>query len=152
VQTIGSLDFTVEAVDSEKSCVGHAYGETSAFFATTDCIGLSRALYSTEVGGKPVVVAISRVRMPDAAGARSLQSLTDRNGSGNVSDLLREGVRYTGSPAKLSNSEYSSALSGTTVTIVETAYVDQNDAGSAADIDKLADQGLALAVPPFPAR
>jgi len=152
VQTVAGGDFTVQAVDTEKTCVGHAYGDTAAFFAATDCTGLSRALYSTEVGGKAVVVAISRVRMPDAAGARDLRTLTDRNGSGNVSDLLREGVRYTGSPSQLSNSEYASAVSGTTVTIVETAYVNQNDKGSSTDIDKLADEALALAVPPFPAR
>ena len=152
VQTVAGVDFTVQAVDTEKTCVGHAYGDTAAFFAATDCTGLARALYSTEVGGKAVVVAISRVRMPDAAGARDLRTLTDRNGSGNVSDLLREGVRYTGSPSQLSNSEYASAVSGTTVTIVETAYVNQNDKGSSTDIDKLADEALALAVPPFPAR
>jgi hypothetical protein len=150
VQTVSGVDFTLEAVDTQKTCVGHAYGETAAFFATTDCTGLSRALYSTEVDGKSVVVAVSRARMPDAEGARNLQALTYRNGTGNVSDLLREGVRYTGSPAQLSDSEYSSALSGTTVTIVETAYVNQNDKGSSSDIDKLADVGLALAVPPFP--
>jgi hypothetical protein len=150
VQTIDGTAFTVQAVDSERTCVGHAYGDTAGFFGNTDCTGLSRALYSTEVGGKPVVVAISRVRMPTPAAARDLQATTDRNGSGNVSDLLREGVRYTGSPAQLSDSEYSSALSGTTVTIVETAYV--NAKGSAADINKLADVGLALAVPPFPAK
>ena len=152
VQTVDGVDFTVQAVDTEKTCVGHAYGDTAGFFADTDCTGLSRALYSTDVDGKSVVVAISRVRMPDAAAARNLQALTDRNGSGNVSDLLREGVRYTGSPAQLSNAEYSSALSGTTVTIVETAYVNQNDKGSSTDIDKLADEGLALAVPSLPAK
>jgi hypothetical protein len=152
VQTIDGAAFTVQAVDSERTCVGHAYGDTADFFNDTDCTGLSRALYSTEVGGKSVVVAISRVRMPTAASARDLQAMTDRNGSGNVSDLLREGVRYTGSPAQLSDSEYSSALSGTTVTIVETAYVNQNAKGSPTDIDKLADVGLALEVPPFPAK
>jgi hypothetical protein len=152
VQAIGGVDFTAQAVDVEKTCVGHAYGDTAGFFAGTDCTGLSRALYSTEVGGKAVVVAISRVRMADAVGARDLRSLTDRNGSGNVSDLLREGVRYTGSPSALSGAEYASAVSGTTVTIVETAWVDQGAKGSSDAIDKLADQGLALAVPPFPAR
>jgi hypothetical protein len=152
VQTIDGTDFTVQAVDSEKTCVGHAYGDTAGFFNDTDCTGLSRALYSTDVGGKSVVLAVSRVRMPDAAAARNLQSLTDRNGSGNVSDLLREGVRYTGSPAQLSDAEYASALSGTTVTIVESAYVNQDAKGSSTDIDKLADVGLALAVPPFPAK
>ena len=94
---------------------------------------------------------MSRVRLADAAAARSLRSLTDANGSGNVSDLLREGVRYTGSPAELSGAEYASAVSGTTVTIVESAWVDEDADGSSADIDQVADDGLALAVPPFPA-
>jgi hypothetical protein len=152
IQTVDGQDFTVQAVDTEKTCGGHAYGETAGFFADTDCTGLSRALYSTEVGGRAVVVAVSRVRMADAAAARELRSLTDRNGSGNVSDLLREGVRYTGSPSELSHSEYASAVSGTTVTIVETAWVEQDAKGSADVIDKVADQGLALAVAPFPTR
>ena len=94
---------------------------------------------------------MSRVRLADAAAARSLRSLTDANGSGNVSDLLREGVRYTGSPAELSGAEYASAVSGSTVTIVESAWVDGDAGGSSADIDKVADAALALAVPPFPA-
>ena len=91
-------------------------------FGTTDCTGLSRALYSADVGGEPVVVSVVRVQMPDAATARALRALADQNGSGNVSDLLREGVRYTGSPAELSGAEYASALSGPTVTIVEAAW------------------------------
>jgi hypothetical protein len=152
VQTVDGVDFTVEAVDSKATCVGHAYGDTADFFADDDCTGLSRALYSTEVGGEPVVVAISRVRLPDATTARNLRSLTDRNGSGNVSDLLREGVRYTGSPSELSGAEYASAVSGTTVTIVESAWVNHDAKGSSADIDQLANDGLALAVPPFPAK
>jgi hypothetical protein len=89
--------------------------------------------------------------MPDTAAARELQALTDRNGSGNVNDLLREGVRYTGSPAELSGAEYASAVSGSTVTIVESAWVDEDAAGSATDIDRIADAGLALPAPPFPA-
>jgi hypothetical protein len=152
VQTVDGVAFTVKAVDSEATCVGHAYGDTADFFADHDCTGLSRALYSTTVGGEPVVVAVSRVRLADAATARNLRSLTDRNGSGNVSDLLREGVRYTGSPSELSGAEYASAVSGTTVTIVESAWVDHNAKGSSADINQMADDGLALAVPPFPAR
>ena len=99
-----------------------------------------------------MVAAISRVRLADAATARDLRTLTDKNGSGNVSDLLREGVRYTGSPSELSDAEFSSAVSGTTVTIVESSWVDQDAKGSSAAIDKLADDGLALEVPPFPAK
>jgi len=151
VQDVAGVTFTVEAVQTDASCLGHAYGDTADFFADNDCTGLSRALYSTEIGGEPVVVSVSRVRVADAATARNLRSLTDANGSGNVSDLLREGVRYTGSPAELSGAEYASAVSGTTVTIVEAAWVDEDAEGSSADIDQVADSGLALAVPPFPA-
>jgi hypothetical protein len=153
VQTVDGVDFTVQAVDDEDTCVGHAYGDTAGFFADNDCTGLSRALYSTEVGGQAVVVAVSRVRMGDAASARDLQSLTRADGTGNVSDLLREGVRYTGSPAELHAArEFASALSGTTVTIVETSWVDKNADGSSADLDHLADQAVALKTPPFPAK
>jgi hypothetical protein len=151
VQEVGGAQYTVEAVQADVTCVGHAYGDTAAFFAGADCTALSRALYSTQVAGAPVVVSVVRVQMPDTAAARELQALTDRNGSGNVSDLLREGVRYTGSPAELSGAEYASAVSGSTVTIVESAWVDEDAAGSATDIDRIADAGLALPVPPFPA-
>ena len=41
-------------------------------------------------------------------------------------------------------------MSGSTVTIVETAWVDPGGAGSAADIDAAATSGLALATPPMP--
>ena len=92
------MTFTLEAAEIDETCVGHAYGDTADFFADTDCTGLSRALYSAEVDGEPVVVSVTRVRLPDTATARDLRALTDRNGSGNVNDLLREGVRYTGAP------------------------------------------------------
>ncbi|MCW2531333.1 MAG: uncharacterized protein JWP62_903 [Blastococcus sp.] len=151
VQEVGGVTYTVEAAETDDTCLGHAYGDTADFFADNDCTGLSRALYSAEIGGEPVVVSVNRVRLVDAAAARSLRSLTDRNGSGNVSDLLREGVRFTGSPAELSGAEYASAVSGPTVTIVESAWVNEDADGSSADIDQVATDALALAVGPFPA-
>jgi hypothetical protein len=151
VQEAGGIRFTVEAVQVAETCAGHAYGDTQGFLDTTDCTGLSRALYSAELEGGPIVVSVSRVQMPDNAIARELQALTDTNGSGNVSDLLREGVRYTGSPAELSGAEYASAVSGSVVTIVESAWVEENSEGGSAEIDQAATAGLELATPPFPA-
>ncbi|UOY03441.1 hypothetical protein [Blastococcus sp. PRF04-17] len=149
VQEAGGVQFTVQAVQVDDTCIGHAYGDTQSFLEADDCTGLSRALYSAELEGGPIVVSVSRVQMPDNAIARELQALTDTNGSGNVSDLLREGVRYTGSPSKLSGAEYASAVSGSVVTIVETAWVENPD-GSSAEIDQAATYGLELATPPFP--
>ena len=150
MQTIAGTSYTVQAVNLTDTCAGHAYGEVADFLATTNCTGLSRALYSANVGGEAVVVSVVRVQMPDATSARDLRALTDRNGSGNVSDLLREGVRYTGSPAELSGAEYASALSGPTVTIVEAAWADEDAEEGATEIDRVAGDALALEVPPFP--
>jgi len=150
VQTIDGVSYRLEAARADSSCVGHGYGEVGDLFAGTDCTGLSRALYSTQLDGRPVVVSVSRIRMADTAAARALQALADRNGSGNVSDLLREGVRYTGGPDKLSGAEYASAISGSSVTIVESSWVDPAEAGSAAEIDVVAGAALVLPVPEFP--
>ena len=151
VQKVAGVAYTLEAVEVDDTCVGHSYGETATFLATTNCTGVSRALYSARLEAGPVVVSISRVRMADPATARQLQALTDRNGSGNISDLLREGVRYTGSPDKLSSAEYASALNGSTVTIVESAWVNSDSAGSANDIDTVATNCLALETAELPA-
>jgi hypothetical protein len=150
VQEVAGVAYTLQAVQVDDTCVGHSYGDTADFFATTNCTGVSRALYSADLDGGPVVVSVSRVRMADPETARELQALTDRNGSGNISDLLREGVRYTGSPDELSGAEYASALSGSTVTIVESAWVDPDEGGTEADVDLVASNALALETPEIP--
>ena len=151
-QEVAGVAYTLQAVQVDDTCVGHSYGDTADFFAATNCTGVSRALYSTDLPGGSVVVSVSRVRMADAGTARELQSLTDRNGSGNISDLLREGVRYTGSPSELSDAEYASALNGETVTIVESAWVDPDaTTGTDADIDQVATDALALETQEIPA-
>jgi hypothetical protein len=149
-QDVDGMRYTLEAMQIDDTCVGHAYGETEAFFEATNCTGLSRALWSAELPAGPVVVSVVRVRMPDTATARELRALTDRNGSGNVSDLLREGITYPGGPEQLQDAEYASAVSGPTVTIVESSWVAPAAAGTAAEVDRMAANGLTLAVPPLP--
>ncbi|MDK3256647.1 hypothetical protein [Blastococcus capsensis] len=150
VRTVDGTAYTLEVVQVDGTCAGHAYGQVAEFLAATDCTGLSRALYSASVDGAPVVVSVSRVAMADAATARELRELTDTDGSGNVSDLLREGVTYDGGPARLSSMQYASAVSGPTVTVVESAWAGPATAGSIAALDKTASDGLALPVPPPP--
>jgi hypothetical protein len=146
-ETVDGRTFVAERVQTDPTCVGNAYGAVAAFFTGTDCSGLARALYSTDVGGRPVVVSVSVADMGDAEGARALRELADRNGSGNVSDLLREGVRYAGGPEQLSNAQYASAVSGSTVTIVETAWAGRGATGSSADLDVVASTALVLPMP-----
>jgi hypothetical protein len=150
VQDVAGVAYTVQAVRVDETCAGHAYGEVAEFLAATDCTGLSRALYSAQTPAGPVVVSVVRVQMPDTATARDLRALADRNGSGNVNDLLREGTTYPGGPDKLAGAEYASALSGPTVTIVEAAWADPGATGATSDIDRVASDALALEVPPLP--
>jgi hypothetical protein len=151
VQVIDDVPYTVQRVQVDDTCAGHAYGDVATYFAQSDCTGLSRALYSVPVDGGSVVVSVSRVAMPDTASARALRALADTNGSGNVSDLLREGIRFDNGPEKLSGAEYDSAVSGATVTIVESAWMDPSTGGDAAVVDRVAHAALALRVPPLPA-
>jgi hypothetical protein len=149
-QTAHGRTFTLQAVKVDTSCVGHAYGQVAGFLTTTPCTGLSRALYSTEVGGRQVVLAVSHTRMPDASAASQLKTWADSSGTGNVSDLLREGMTWAGGPTRLgSGSEYASALRGAVVTIVETAWVTPGSGGTADQLDAAAQDGVDLPVPPF---
>lgn len=150
VQQVAGVSYTVRAAEVDDTCVGNAYGDTAAFFQASDCTGLARALYSAEVGGREVVVSVARVRMPDTVAARDLRGLTDTNGSGNVSDLLREGSTYPGGPAELTGAEYASAVSGSTVTIVESAWVEPSAGGTDAEVDQVATDGLSLTTPAIP--
>jgi hypothetical protein len=143
--------FRLEALKVDTTCAGHAYGQVAGFFTGADCTGLSRALYSTTAGGHAVVVAVSRIRMPDAAVAAKLKQMADSSGTGNVSDLLREGITYSGGPAKLGASrEYASSLRGAVVTIVETDWASPA-AGSSDQLDTAAQAGTDLPVAPFSA-
>jgi hypothetical protein len=111
---------------------------------------LSRGLYSAAVDGQPIVAAVSHVRMPDSASARALKALADTTGTGNVSDLLREGASFTGGPTSLHDAEYASAVSGSVVTIVETSWVDAGASGTSASLNAAASSGLVLQLPDPP--
>lgn len=141
-QVVAGTTYTLQAFQYDASCAGRAYGAARGFFETTDCGGLVRSLWSAEADGLPAVVSVAQVTMPDAARAQALLSLTDTAGTGNVNDLLREGVRFDGGPEALSDAEYASAATGEVATIVETDWVDGE--GSAAALLALAENALEL--------
>jgi hypothetical protein len=142
-QVVDGTTFTLQATKDDTGCAAHAYGSVQAFFAEGECTALTRSLWSADLDGKPAVVSLARVTMSDAARAAALKALADTNGSGNVSDLLREGVRYAGGPTKLAESRgYDSRPQDDVVTIVETSYVDAT--GDSAALDTLAASALSL--------
>jgi len=142
-EVVNGVTFTLQATQTDATCQDHAYDAVADFFATSDCTALVRSLWSAETGGQPAVVSFSQVTMPDVASAQALRSLADTDGSGNVSDLLREGVRYDGGPTSLTRAQYASTQQSTTVTIVETAWTGAG-AGATSALDGLASTALAL--------
>jgi hypothetical protein len=142
VQQGGDTEYTLEVVSYDSTCRSHSYGAVTGFFGTTDCSGLSRSLWSAEAGGQQAVVSLSRVTMPDPTRVQALLSLTDVSGTGNISDLLREGSRYPGGPDALSDAAYQSEPAGDVAVIVETSWV--GEPGDPAALQQLADDAVAL--------
>ena len=123
--TAGSPAGWVEqASDDQTNCVAHSYGQVQIFFAKTACSSLHRTLSTTEQGGRSVVIAESVVTFDTEAKAARYLVLVTADGTGNISDLLREGTRYPGSPSKLPTAAFASRRDGTRVLVAEAAYVE----------------------------
>lgn len=145
-QTVGGYAFEPDASDTQSSCADYAYGEVKEFLVEQPCTELQRALFLTEVDGKPVAVSVSEVTMPDSDGAAALKAMTDTSGTGNVNDLLREGVQPDGYPSAevLVGGEYASSVIENKVRIVEAAFADGSK--TTANVDAAADAALQLEI------
>ncbi|MGY1841746.1 MULTISPECIES: hypothetical protein [unclassified Modestobacter] len=141
-ELIDGVTYTLQVTQRDTSCAEHAYGSVASFFAENECTGLVRSLWSADSDGRSAVVSIAEVTMPDASLAQALRALADTDGSGNVSDLLREGVGYAGAPPRLQGAQYASSQRGNGVTIVESAWA--GEAGSSAALDVLTSSALSL--------
>ncbi len=77
----------------DSNCAEHAYGDIQKFFKTTPCTQLTRVLYTTVADdGRKVYTNMSIVRMRTTDDAAKLRELTDKDGTGNVSDLVKDGT------------------------------------------------------------
>jgi len=142
-RTVDGVTFTRQVVTSEVSCEGHAYGQAAAFLRERGCLHLDRSLWSGVADGQEVVVAVASVQMPDTTTAGAFRSLVDSNGTGNISDLLREQRGYPGAPAALSGQGYASAQLGDRVVVAEADGVDPDFTDGDA-LDRISRAGLAL--------
>ena len=126
IRVAGGYQFTERAARSDTDCAGNAYGKVADFFRTAPCTKLDRALYSSTVDGRIVVVSVSVVQMPTDQAAGDLRKLADTSGTGNVSDLLRAGVRVPEGPESLTDAGYASTQDGAAVVIAEADFADQS--------------------------
>lgn len=120
-------EFTFTAAEgpvASTDCAAKSTDAVKQYFAAHPCQGLARALYTTTAGGAKALVSVALVTMPDAAEAGQLRTLADRDGTGNVSDLVRDGTaKISGAPA-LASGTYASRSSANKVTIVLSAFFD----------------------------
>lgn len=123
--TVQAGPFRFESVAPNQvsdSCEDAAYGKVREWFADNPCRQVVRGLYRTESGDSRALVSIAVVTMPDEASAQTLKTMTDTSGTGNVSDMLRDGtVDLPGAP-EVAGGTYASNTVGETVTIVESAF------------------------------
>lgn len=123
-QSTGEYEFT-EELDSPRvddSCVDHAYDATQGFLQEKDCDRLTRSVFTTTIEDRTIYTSVSVVEMNDEQTASDLRELTDTDGSGNVSDLVREGEVTVEGLDALNSGGYASEQQGKQVTIVESDY------------------------------
>jgi hypothetical protein len=136
--------------DTNTDCSKHAYDETQTFLAQTPCDHMARQLFVAKVGGRTVYTSVSVVVMPDEEKADQLRRLTDTDGQGNISDVVRDDVVKIDGLTTLSGRDgYSSKQTGREVVIVESDFApkDRSDDKKADQdlLDKVSDDALRLA-------
>jgi hypothetical protein len=143
IRTVGEYRFTQQATRADTDCAANSYGQVAEYFRGTPCTGLARGLYSSTVDGQLVVVAVATVRMPSERAATELKKLIDTNGTGNVNDLLRAGVRMPNGPESLTDAGYASGRDGLTVVIAEADFADRTARGGKL-LDQVSEAALQL--------
>ncbi|NMM24302.1 MAG: hypothetical protein HHJ11_12540 [Phycicoccus sp.] len=124
VQAAAPAGYVVKVTDAITDCAGHSRGKTQVSFKAENCLKATRLLATGEVGGRPVLFVVSRIQMTTSEAAASVKRVLDGNGTGNLNDLLRDGMTYPGAPAKMPVSGYASVQTGTVVTVAEAGFID----------------------------
>ena len=147
-QPEGAFDYSphpdMTSPQTDTDCAAHAYGRIQQHLQATPCDHLAQQLFVTEVDGRTVYASVSVVMMPDEEKAAELRALTDVDGSGNVSDVVRDGaVTIEGLDRLSGGGGYAAKQTGREVVIVE-ADLDPKDqsadeAGQKKDEDDILD-------------
>jgi hypothetical protein len=127
-QVTGEFAFTahpdVPMPRKETNCAAFAYDDVKKFLADNKCQRLTRALYTTTTKDKRTVyTSVVVVRMPTSDDARQLQKMTDLEGTGNVNDLIKDGVVKVPNLKSLAAGDgYHSVVQDRDVIIVESDF------------------------------
>ncbi|HEX4726744.1 MAG TPA: hypothetical protein VH298_03045 [Jatrophihabitans sp.] len=131
-----------QAGDDQTDCAAHSYGQVQTFFGKTPCSSVHRLLATTTQGGRTVVIASNEVTFDTTAQAARYLALVNSDGTGNISDLLREGVGFPGAPSKLPAAAFASRQSGSQVFVAEAAYITGSSGTSDPALKAIAEKGI----------
>jgi len=126
----------------QTDCAAHSYGQVQTFFGKTPCSSVHRLLATTKQAGRTVVIAANEVTFDTAAQASRYLALVNSDGTGNISDLLREGVGFPGAPSRLPEAAFASRQVGSQVWVAEAAYVTGSSATSDPALKAIAEKGV----------
>ncbi len=119
--TVHGTAFTQQASAHDANCANSAYGDVQVWLTTHPC-QLARALYSANVHGQPVGVAMAVLTFPDPTSASSFVSVANAPGSGSITDLVADGKGWAEGPKSFDNAAYSVTAQGPTVRLVEAVW------------------------------
>jgi hypothetical protein len=124
--TQGKYQFTAheqvpDAIFDTK-CGDHAYDLVKRYLEDKPCRQLIRALYRTTVDGRKALTSVSVVRMQNVEDAVGLKDLSERDKTGNVKDLVMEGVVKAPPLKNLGGGGYAAQRHDADVIIVESDF------------------------------
>jgi hypothetical protein len=130
------------ATDDQSDCAAHAYGRMKDFFLRTPCSSVHRVLATSRQGNRQVVIAAYAIVFASTTRAQAFTTLVNADGTGNVSDLLREGVTYPGGPRQLPDAAFAAHAAGTRVVVAEAAYATGTSSNGDPHLKALAQQAV----------
>lgn len=88
------------------TCADHAYGPMVQFLTTHKCDGMGRRLATTTVNGQDVGFNVMSTSFPGTAanpyaGTEAFRAYVEKEGTGSINDLLREGYRLPSGPTSV---------------------------------------------------
>lgn len=131
--------------DTQRDCAAHAYGkQVVGYLKKYPCSAMTRRVGTTTVNGKPVGFALTVITIPGTSAQPDKYSgdflkLVSKDGTGNISDLLREGKRLPSGPAAVPSPDAFSVYNKSAdVIIVEAWYLSGKTPSNDPPLTKLA--------------